>query len=310
MIFSPVGSLFRLFLRHYTAALGHRGQRNRGPAKGAKFYLTGWRNANNRGDFGENPPFRRGDFFYLLFNKLQTIISACRRRHEEIVAVKPFVVIIPPMEDRQFTPLDRILAGIDYALRTVNSSPTRAARPNPSSDIEEASLSNDEKVHAAGLMRVNHAGEIAAQGLYQGHAAVARDPATEKQMKNAADEELDHLAWCEQRLRELDSSPSVLRPLWYAGAFTIGAASGVLGDKWSLGFIEETERQVSEHLTSHLGKLPEQDLRSRAIVTQMRDEEEEHGANAKKAGAMPLPPAVRGLMRAVATVMTSTAYRV
>jgi len=214
------------------------------------------------------------------------------------------------MEDRQFSPLDRLLAGIDYALRTVNSAPTRAARPNPSSGIEDTILSDDEKSHSAGLMRVNHAGEIAAQGLYQGHAAVARDPATEKQMKNAADEELDHLAWCEQRLSELDSGPSVLRPLWYAGAFTIGAASGVLGDKWSLGFIEETERQVSEHLTSHLGKLPENDLRSRAIVAQMRDEEEEHGANAKEAGAAPLPTTVRKLMRAVATVMTSTAYRV
>jgi len=214
------------------------------------------------------------------------------------------------MDDRQFSPLDRILAGVDYALRTVNSAPTRAARPNPSSGIEETSLSDDEKKHAAGLMRVNHAGEIAAQGLYQGHAAVARDPATEEQMKNAADEELDHLAWCEQRLSELDSGPSVLRPIWYVGAFTIGAASGVLGDRWSLGFIEETERQVSEHLTGHLGKLPENDLRSRAIVTQMRDEEEEHGANAKEAGAMPLPPPVRKLMRAVATVMTRTAYRV
>jgi ubiquinone biosynthesis monooxygenase Coq7 len=159
-------------------------------------------------------------------------------------------------------------------------------------------------------MRVNHAGEIAAQGLYQGHAAVARDATTEKQMKNAADEELDHLSWCEQRLDELDSGPSVLRPLWYAGAFAIGAASGALGDKWSLGFIEETERQVSDHLTSHLGQLPENDLKSRAIVTQMREEEEKHGANAKNAGAAPLPPPVRTLMRAIAGVMTGTAYRV
>jgi ubiquinone biosynthesis monooxygenase Coq7 len=214
------------------------------------------------------------------------------------------------MEDRQYSPLDRILAGIDYALRTVNSAPTRAARPNPASGIEETDLTDDEKAHSAGLMRVNHAGEIAAQGLYQGHAAVARDPATEDQMKLAADEELDHLAWCEQRLNELHSGPSVLRPIWYAGAFGIGAASGVLGDQWSLGFIEETERQVSEHLTNHLGRLPENDLRSRAIVTQMRDEEEEHGANAKKAGAVPLPPIISRLMRTVALVMTRTAYRV
>lgn len=214
------------------------------------------------------------------------------------------------MDDRQFTPLDRLLAGIDYALRTVNSAPTRAARPNPATDIEETCLTDSEKTHAAGLMRVNHAGEIAAQGLYQGHAAVARDPSIQDQMENAADEELDHLAWCEQRLDELDSGPSALRPIWYGGAFAIGAASGVLGDKWSLGFIEETERQVSDHLTSHLDQLPENDLRSRAIVTRMRDEEEEHGANANKAGAAPLPMAMRELMRAVAKVMTIAAYRV
>jgi ubiquinone biosynthesis monooxygenase Coq7 len=230
--------------------------------------------------------------------------------HAEFVTAIPFVVIIPPMDDRQFTPLDRLLAGIDYALRTVNSAPARVARPNPADDIEETVLTADEKAHAAGLMRVNHAGEIAAQGLYQGHAALARDPSIEDQMKNAADEELDHLAWCEQRLDELDSAPSALRPIWYGGAFAIGAVSGVLGDKWSLGFIEETERQVSEHLTGHLAQLPENDLRSRAIVTRMRDEEEEHGANANKAGAAALPMPVRSLMRAVAKVMTGMAYRV
>lgn len=220
------------------------------------------------------------------------------------------MVIIPLMEDRHFTPIDRILTGIDTALRTVNSSPNRAARPNPAAGVQETDLTDQERSHAAGLMRVNHAGEIAAQGLYQGHAAVARDPAIEKQMKHAADEELDHLAWCEARLDELGSAPSVLRPLWYGGAFAIGAASGVLGDKWSLGFIEETERQVSDHLTGHLERLPENDQRSRAIVTQMRDEEEQHGANANKAGAAPLPGPVRGLMRAVAKLMTVAAYRV
>jgi len=214
------------------------------------------------------------------------------------------------MEDRQFTALDRLLAGVDHALRTLNSAPTRIARPNPAGDIEEAALTDDEKTHAAGLMRVNHAGEIAAQGLYQGHAAFARDPSIEAQMNEAADEELDHLAWCEQRLQELKSAPSALRPIWYGGAFAMGAASSALGDKWSLGFIEETERQVSDHLTSHLGRLPENDLRSRAIVTQMRDEEEVHGANAKEAGAAPLPGPIRGLMRTVAKIMTRTAYRV
>ena len=216
--------------------------------------------------------------------------------------------IIPPMNERQLTPLDRVLAGFDYALRTVNATPTRARRPNPAADTPEAELTDSEKAHAAGLMRVNHAGEIAAQGLYQGHAAVARDPSIEAQMNEAALEELDHLAWCEERLTELDSNPSALRPLWYAGSFAIGAASGVLGDKWSLGFIEETERQVSEHLTGHLEGLPEQDARSRAIVAQMRDEEEAHGANAHEAGAAELPPPVRGLMRVVARFMKGTAY--
>jgi ubiquinone biosynthesis monooxygenase Coq7 len=214
------------------------------------------------------------------------------------------------MEDRKLSPIDRILAGLDQALRTVNSEPARAARPNPAAGLEESELTEREKSHAAGLMRVNHAGEIAAQGLYQGHAAVARDPGIEEQMKQAADEELDHLAWCEQRLTELGAEPSVLRPFWYAGSFAIGAASGILGDKWSLGFIEETERQVTEHLTGHLDGLPENDLKSRAIVAQMRDEEEMHGENASKAGAAPLPMPVRELMKAVAGVMKSTAYRI
>jgi len=213
------------------------------------------------------------------------------------------------MEDRKLTPLDRIIAGVDYALRTVNSEPTRAARPNPAASLDEAEMTEQEKAHAAGLMRVNHAGEIAAQGLYQGHAAVARDASVQAQMEHAADEELDHLAWCEQRLAELDSGPSVLRPLWYAGSFAIGAASGVLGDKWSLGFIEETERQVSEHLSGHLDGLPKNDSKSRAIVSQMRDEEEVHGENAKLAGAAPLPLPVRELMKGVARVMKSAAYR-
>jgi len=219
------------------------------------------------------------------------------------------MVIIAPMQDRQLTPFDRLLAAVDSSLRTISSAPTRATRSNPAAGIDEGTLTADEKAHAAGLMRVNHAGEIAAQGLYQGHAAVARDPAVENQMKKAADEELDHLAWCEERLAELGSGPSALRPLWYAGAFAMGAASGVLGDKWSLGFIEETERQVSDHLSGHLERLPDGDLRSRAIVSQMRDEEEVHGANAGAAGAAPLPTPIRELMRAVARVMTGTAYR-
>jgi ubiquinone biosynthesis monooxygenase Coq7 len=212
------------------------------------------------------------------------------------------------MEERQLGPLDRLISGIDSALRGASSALTAASRPNPAADLAEAEMSAGEKSHAAGLMRVNHAGEIAAQGLYQGHAAVARNPDIEGQMLQAADEELDHLGWCEERLGELGSRPSKLRPLWYGGAFAIGAASGILGDKWSLGFIEETEKQVSAHLTGHLERLPQDDAKSRAIVKKMRDEEELHGAKARDAGAAELPQPVRRLMRLTAKVMTGTAY--
>ena len=158
-------------------------------------------------------------------------------------------------------------------------------------------------------MRVNHAGEIAAQGLYHGHAVVARNAGIESKMRQAAAEEFDHLAWCEKRINELGESPSRLSPVWYAGAFAIGAASGALGDRWSLGFIAETERQVVDHLDSHLEGLPASDARSRRIVATMRDEEEEHGRAAVESGAAELPKAVKRLMKLTARVMTSTAYR-
>jgi ubiquinone biosynthesis monooxygenase Coq7 len=214
------------------------------------------------------------------------------------------------MPDRVLTPLDRLLAGVNNALRTVAAPAGPSPRPNPAADVDDAPLDDRQRAHAAGLMRVNHAGEVAAQGLYQGHAAVARDDRIEEQMQRAADEEYDHLAWCEQRLRELGASPSKLSPLWYGGSFAIGAASGVLGDRWSLGFIAETERQVCEHLSSHLDGLPENDARSRAIVTQMRDEEAVHGQDACAAGAAELPAPVKGLMKFTARIMTTTAYRV
>jgi len=214
------------------------------------------------------------------------------------------------MQERQLTPLDRLLAGANNALRTIAAPAGRPARKNPAGDIDETDLSDKQKTHAAGLMRVNHAGEVAAQALYQGHAMVARDPNIEQQMQRAANEEFDHLAWCEQRLTELGSRPSVLSPIWYSGAFAIGAASGILGDKWSLGFIAETEKQVCAHLESHLEELPDNDDKSRAIVTQMRDEEEEHGENAIEAGAAELPAPLQRLMQLTAKVMTNTAYRV
>ena len=214
------------------------------------------------------------------------------------------------MQERHLTPLDKLLAGANNALRTIAAPAGVSGRQNPAADIPEPDLTDKQRAHAAGLMRVNHAGEVAAQALYQGHAVVARDPEIEAQMQHAADEEFDHLAWCEQRLRELGEGPSLLSPVWYSGAFVIGAASGFLGDKWSLGFIAETEKQVCAHLDSHLEALPDEDTRSRAIVEQMRDEEREHGENAKNAGAAELPDAVQQLMKLTARIMTRTAYRV
>lgn len=212
------------------------------------------------------------------------------------------------MQNRQMTSIDRLLVGLDNALRTVAAPAGRPARQNPAADISDADLSDAQKAHVVGLMRVNHAGEVAAQGLYQGHAVVARDTAIADQMQRAADEEFDHLAWCEQRLAELDAGPSRLSPVWYAGAFAIGAASGILGDRWSLGFIAETERQVCAHLTSHLDRLPDDDAKTRAIVEMMRDEEEQHGENAIDAGAAELSRPVKRLMQLTAKAMTKTAY--
>lgn len=214
------------------------------------------------------------------------------------------------MNNRELSRVDRLLASANNALRTVASPAGRPARDNPAQTLDDGRLTPEQKSHAAGLMRVNHAGEVAAQALYQGHASVARDKTIERQMQRAADEEFDHLAWCEQRLEELGESPSKLAPFWYAGAFAIGAASGILGDKWSLGFIAETERQVCAHLDSHLDGLPREDVKSRAIVKTMRDEEQEHGENAVSAGAAELPGPVKKLMQLTAKVMTTTAYRV
>jgi ubiquinone biosynthesis monooxygenase Coq7 len=214
------------------------------------------------------------------------------------------------MHERQLTPLDRFLSGVNDALRTVAVPAGRPTRENPAEGVDETDLDTRAKTHAAALMRVNHAGEIAAQGLYQGHAAVARDAAISEQMQHAADEEFDHLAWCEQRLAELDAEPSKFSAFWYAGSFAIGTASGLFGDKWSLGFIAETERQVCEHLSSHLQRLPEEDARSRAIVRQMRDEEQQHGENAIDAGAAELPRPIRKLMQLTSKIMTKTAYRI
>ncbi len=205
---------------------------------------------------------------------------------------------------------DAWIGAADRALRALFA-PAHASRPVPQPPAAEEGtpdLSPDEKRRAAALMRVNHAGEIAAQALYHGQAIAARSDATRRMLLDAAREETDHLAWCESRLKELDSRPSLLNPLWYAGSFFIGALAALAGDRASLGFVVETERQVEGHLDEHLGRLPRADLRSRAIVQQMRTDEAAHGANARAAGASELPGPVRALMRQTARIMTGTAY--
>lgn len=209
---------------------------------------------------------------------------------------------------RVLTPLDQLIAGADQALRTVFSGSTASDRENPAGDAVETIHDERERRHVAGLMRVNHAGEVAAQGLYQGQATTARLDTVRQAMETAAEEENDHLAWCEERLAELGSRPSVLNPLWYAGAFAIGATAGIIGDRWSLGFVAETERQVVRHLEEHLDRLPMDDERSRAILEQMKVDEEHHGSTAEEAGGAKLPMPIRHLMGVVSKVMTRGAY--
>jgi len=205
-------------------------------------------------------------------------------------------------------PIDKFFSSVDQIRLLIESNRTKNYRPNPAKNTSESNLTEAEKAHAAALMRINHAGEIAAQGLYQGHAIFTKDLLLKEQMDNAANEELDHLNWCRERVEELGEKTSKLGPIWYAGSFIIGAASGFFGDKWSLGFIEETEKQVSDHLRKHLDLLPENDQKSRMIVTQMRIEEEEHGENAKNAGAKELPGFIRNAMKITSKIMTKTAY--
>jgi 3-demethoxyubiquinol 3-hydroxylase len=201
--------------------------------------------------------------------------------------------------------LDSVLKTADDALRTLFA-PAQSTR-NPSLP-PDAPLTDAEKRHAAGLMRVNHAGEIAAQGLYRGQAAMARPGSTREFLQRAATEESDHLAWCESRLQELDSRPSRLNPIWYLGSFVIGATAAVFGDRLSLGFVTETERQVEGHLASHLDRLPAEDRRSRAIVELMRSDEAAHAQAAHTLGAGELPGPIPALMRLTARVMTGSAY--
>ena len=213
------------------------------------------------------------------------------------------------MTTRYYTPADLVLGNLDQAVRTLFGRPTTTGRARPDAgDAPDVDLSSDERVLAARLMRVNHTGEVCAQALYQGQALTARLDQVRDRMEQASGEENDHLAWCEARLKELDSRPSALNPLFYAGSFAIGALAGKAGDRWSLGFVAETEYQVIQHLDSHLRRLPEQDRASRAILEQMKEDEARHATHAVVAGGVRLPLPIRLLMKGVSKIMTKTTY--
>ena len=212
------------------------------------------------------------------------------------------------MNDREYSPFDQLLMQLDNAVRTVFGAPPISERPNPADVLPDAALAANEQRRVSGLMRVNHAGEVSAQALYQGQALTAKLAEVRIKMERAALEENDHLAWCSQRLAELGSRTSVLNPVWYAGSFAIGALAGIAGDNWSLGFVAETERQVVKHLEEHLARLPEQDRKSHAILEQMKEDEGRHATAALKAGGAELPEPIRQLMRLTSKLMTTTAY--
>lgn len=202
--------------------------------------------------------------------------------------------------------VDSLLVAADEALRALSGAAT-AARPSPATD-EALPVRSEDRGLSGRLMRVNHTGEVCAQALYSGQALVARDPAIRRALQAAASEERDHLAWCRERIAQLGSRTSVLDPVWYAGSFAWGVASGLAGDRWSLGFLAETEAQVERHLESHLERLPGDDAPSRAIVEQMRADEARHGATGRALGGRDLPPPAKAAMRAAARVMTGTTY--
>lgn len=209
---------------------------------------------------------------------------------------------------RHYTLLDRLITQFDQSLRTLTVNTVACQRPNPAALVAETALSKQEQRHSAGLMRVDHVGEVCAQALYQGQALAAKTSAVQASMQQAAQEEMDHLAWCQQRLQELHSRPSFLNPFWYTGALLMGIIAGVLGDRWSLGFVVATENQVMQHIDSHLALLPSADHKSRVILQQMREDEAHHATTALTAGATELPAPVQFAMRCLAKVMTTTAY--
>jgi len=209
----------------------------------------------------------------------------------------------------EFPPTDLVIASADAALRTLFAAP-RGSRPCPTLAQDATALTAVEKAEAGALMRVNHVGEVCAQALYTAQALATRNPGLRKHFSRASAEETDHLAWTRQRLNELGSRPSLLNPLWYAGAFGLGLLAGQLGDRVSLGFVVETEKQVEAHLQEHMQRLPAADHASRAIVAQMKDDEARHAREAQDAGALDMPTPVRALMRAAAKVMTTVAHRI
>lgn len=209
---------------------------------------------------------------------------------------------------RNYSPFDRLILSADTALRTLFGEPMVTDRPYPAEDVSDAEFSDQERKNIAGLMRVNHSGEVSAQALYQGQALTAKNLEIKEKLQEAALEENDHLEWTKNRLNELGSHTSFINPLVYGGSFAIGAFAGAIGDKWNLGFLAETENQVVEHLESHLNKLPGGDLRSRAILEQMKIDELKHATTAIENGAAPLPPTVKTLMTAMSKVMTGTTY--
>lgn len=209
---------------------------------------------------------------------------------------------------RQYSPIDHVLIQLDLGLRTLLGNPIPSGRPDPAEAQPEAALAHPERRQAARLMRVNHCGEVCAQALYQGQALTARSEQIKHAMRQAAAEENDHLVWCERRIDALGSHTSFLSPLFYIGSLSLGAAAGLAGDRWNLGFLAETERQVTAHLEGHLSRLPAADAKSRAIVQQMKDDESRHAAAATDAGAAALPFPLPQLMRLASQVMTRTTY--
>lgn len=209
---------------------------------------------------------------------------------------------------RHYSPIDRLLMQADTALKTVAGKPEATQREYPAEGIDDTELSERERRHVAGLMRVNHAGEVSAQALYQGQSITSKNAEVRHKLQEAAAEENDHLVWTENRLHELGDRTSLLKPFWYAGSFTLGALAGAIGDKWNLGFLAETEKQVIKHLDSHLDQLPDSDRRSQAVLEQMKIDEAKHATTAIEHGGAELPGPVKKMMALMSKVMTKTAY--